>query len=247
MSSSQDTPGTGRQWFTTTHWSVVLAAGQGASPQATDALGKLCRTYWHPLFLYVRRLGHNAEQAQDLTQEFFARLLEKNYIEAADPEKGRFRSFLLTAFKRFLANEWDRANRQKRGGGQHVISLDEMNVEGKFLAEPTDPMTPEKAFDRRWALRLLEEVLNRLEKEYSANGKSKVFEELQVLLTGEKSQSPYVEIAARLRMSEGTLKVTVHRLRQRYRELLRLEVANTVASPEDIDGEIRHLFAAISQ
>ena len=248
MSSSQQSPAAalGKEWFTTTHWSVVLAAGHCGSPNAVEALEKLCRAYWPPLYTYARRLGRSAEEAQDLTQEFFARLLEKNYLEAADPEKGKFRSFLLTAFKRFLANEWDRANREKRGGGRQLISLDETDGENRYLAEPADTMTPEKAFERRWALRLLEEVLNRLEKEYAAAGKKKVFEELQILLTGEKTQSPYAEIAARLRMSEGTLKVTVHRLRQRYRDLLRLEVGNTVASPAEIDGEIRHLFAAIS-
>ena len=224
----------------------MLAAGQHGSPNAQAALEKLCRTYWHTLYVYVRRQGHTPEDAQDLTQAFFARLLEKNYLEAAEPDKGKFRSFLLIVFKRFLANEWDRANREKRGGGQQVISLDAASAETRYRAEPADAMTPETAFERRWALQLLEDVLNRLEKEYVAAGKGKIFEELHVLLTGEKNQSPYAEIAARLRMSEGTLKVTVHRLRRRYRELLRLEVAHTVASPAEIDGEIRHLFAAIS-
>ena len=207
---------------------------------------KLCRTYWYPLYAYVRRQGHTPEDSQDFTQAFFARLLEKNYLETAEPEKGKFRSFLLIMFKRFLANEWDRANREKRGGGQQVISLDAASAETRYRAEPADTLTPEKAFARRWAWQLLEDVLNRLEKEYLAAGKGKIFEGLHGFLTGENNQSPYAEIAARLRMSEGTLKVTVHRLRRRYRELLRLEVAHTVASPAEIDGEIRHLLAAIS-
>lgn len=232
--------------FATTHWSVVLAAGDSHSPRIREAQEQLCRVYWYPLYAYVRRFGHGPEDAQDLTQEFFARLLGKKYLGAADPAKGRFRAFLLTTFKRFLANEWDRANRQKRGGGQQLFSLDEADAEHRYLAESADPMTPEKTFERRWALTLLEEVLKRLEQEYAATGKKRVFDELQVLLTGEKAQSPYAEIAARLRMSEGTLKVTVHRLRRRYRELLRLEVAHTVASPNEIEAEIRHLFGAIS-
>ena len=233
--------------FATTHWTAVLAAADEASPHAAEALEALCRTYWYPLYAFVRRKGHDAPEAEDLTQEFFARLLEKKYLEAAAPEKGKFRSFLLTAFKRFLANEWDRANRQKRGGGRELISLDETKAENCYRAEPADTMTPEKIFERSWALKLLEQVLNRLEREHVQAGKRELFEELQIFLTGEKSRSPYAEIAARLRMSEGTLKVTVHRLRRRYRELLRLEVAQTVASPAEIDGEIRHLFAALGR
>ena len=232
--------------FADTHWSVVLAAGRRGSAPGDAALAKLCQTYWYPLYTYVRRLGHNAEDAQDLTQEFFLRLIEKNYLQSVDRAKGKFRSFLLIALKRFLANEWDRASRQKRGGGQEILSLDEENTETRYLAEPADAMTPEKAFERRWALALLDQVLKRLETEFTAAGKAKAFEELKIFLTGESSESPYSEIAACLQMSEGTLKVTVHRLRQRYRELLRMEIANTVASEQEVDEELRHLFAALS-
>jgi RNA polymerase sigma factor (sigma-70 family) len=167
----------------------------------------------------VRRLGHGVEDAQDLTQEFFGRLIEKNYIQTADARKGTFRSFLLTALKRFLANEWDRANRQKRGGGREMISLDDQHAESRHLAESSDAMTPEKAFDRRWAITLLGQVLNRLQAEFAGAGKGKVFEELKVFLTGEKSPSPYAQIAGRLEMAEGTLKVTVHRLKATLRRI----------------------------
>ncbi len=232
--------------LTPTHWSLVLAAGHPGSPQADAALAKLCQIYWYPLYAYLRWLGHRPEEAQDLTQEFFARLLERNYLEAADPEKGKFRSFLHMALKRFLANERDRANRLRRGGGQTLVSLDEQDAEGRYLAEPVDELTPDKSFDRRWAWTLLEQVLKRLEAQWQAAGKAVVFQELRIFLTGEKGDTPYVEIAQRLQMTEGTVKVTVHRLRQRYRELLRLEIAKTVATPEQVEEEMRDLVAALS-
>src|SRR6266705_2775390 len=233
-------------WFGTTHWSVVLLAGQAQSTQADAALARLCQTYWYPLYVFVRRQGRNHEDAQDLVQAFFARVLEKNYFKDAEREKGKFRSFLLMALKRFLANEWDRAIRLKRGGGQTIISLDEERTEGPYVVEPTDDASPEKAFERRWALTLLDQVLKQLEAEFADAGKATLFAELKCFLSGESSVSTYAEIGKRLGMSEANMKVTVHRLRHRFRELLRLEIANTVDSPEAIDDEIRHLFAALS-
>jgi RNA polymerase sigma-70 factor (ECF subfamily) len=223
----------------------VLSAGQTNSPEADTALARLCQSYWYPLYVYVRRLGHSHEDAQDLVQGFFARVLEKNYLKSADPNKGRFRSFLLVMLKGFMSNEWDRTNRQKRGGGVQIVSLNADDTETRYLAEPIDEMTPEKAYDQHWATLLLSRVLDRLEKEFLAASKATVFDELKVFLTGEKSESTYSEIGQRIGMSEGNLKVTVHRLRQRYRELLRGEIADTVDGPEAIDEEIRHLFAAL--
>jgi RNA polymerase sigma-70 factor (ECF subfamily) len=232
--------------FTVTHWSVVLEAARRGSVESDAALAKLCQTYWYPLYTYVRRLGHTAEDAQDLTQEFFARLIEKNYLRSADRAKGRFRSFLLIALKRFCANEWDRANRRKRGGGQQIVSLNEENSETRYLAEFSDKMTPERAFENRWAITLLDHVLKQLEAEFTKAGKGKVFEELKIFLTGDKSDSPYSEIAARLEMREGNLKVAVHRLRQRFRQVLRAEVAATVSNDQEVEEEMHHLFAVLS-
>jgi RNA polymerase sigma factor (sigma-70 family) len=231
--------------FKTTHWSVVLSAGDQESPQARAALATLCRTYWYTLYVFVRRQGQSPEDAQDLVQGFFAKAIEKNFVAAAEPEKGRFRSFLLLALKRYMANEWDHANREKRGGGNEIISLDGQNTEMRYKAEPADEMSPEKAFERQWALTMLQQVLDRLRTEFSASGKMRLFEELKVFLSGEKG-GPYAEIGAKLGMTESAIKVNVHRLRQRYRELLRLEIADTVSSPEAIDDEIRNLFAALS-
>jgi len=235
----------GGGWFTTTHWSVVLEAGNRDSAQADAALARLCQTYWRPLYLYVRRLGHGPEDAQDMTQEFFARLLAKDYLKAADREKGKFRSFLLMAMKRLLANEWDRANRQKRGGGREIVSLDVEDAEGRRVIELADAKTPEKVFEQHWAEALLEQVFRRLAAEIGAEGKMDVFMELKGFISGQEDAGSYPEVARRLKISEGTLRVKVHRLRQRYRELLRLEVANTVDSAEAIDDEIRYLFAAL--
>jgi RNA polymerase sigma-70 factor (ECF subfamily) len=233
-------------WFGTTHWSVVLLAGQAESSKAESALARLCQTYWYPLYVYVRRLGQSHDDAEDLVQGFFARVLEKNYIKDADREKGKFRSFLLMTLKRFMANEWDRANRLKRGGACQILSLDQENTENRYLAEPAADLPPEKAFERQWATTLLDQVLARLEAELVAVGKARIFEELKPIVSGERSQSSYAEIGLKLGMSEAAIKVTVHRLRQRYRELLRLEIANTVATPEEIDDEIRQLFAALA-
>jgi RNA polymerase sigma-70 factor (ECF subfamily) len=234
------------RWFRTTHWSVVLASRNTDPAQAQEALAKLCQAYWYPLYSYVRRLGHSPPDAQDLTQEFFARCLEKDYLQAAERERGKFRSFLLMALNRFLSNEWDKANCQKRGGGQEILSLDAEATETRYVAEPADEMTPEKVFKRRWALAVLEQVLNQLEAEFSEAGKAELFRELKIFLSGEKSESPSAEIAVRLGMTEGALRAAVYRLRQQYRQLLRKTIAETVDSPEAIDDEIRQLLAALS-
>jgi RNA polymerase sigma factor (sigma-70 family) len=231
--------------FETTHWSLVLAAADADDTRGRAALTRLCRIYWYPLYAFVRRQGHGAHDAQDLTQGFFARLLEKNYLGDVDSAKGKFRSFLLAAMKHFLCNEWARENTLKRGGGCTILPLDGEVAETRYQREPQDQTTPEKLFEKRWALTLLDEVLKRLEGEYRATGKQPVFDELQGCLTGDRNAPPYAEIAARLDSTEGAVKVAAHRLRSRYRELLRDEIAQTVADPSEIDDEIRELFAAL--
>jgi RNA polymerase sigma-70 factor (ECF subfamily) len=233
--------------FATTHWSVVLAARESDASQAAAALEKLCRTYWYPLYAYVRRKGYGAEDAQDLTQEFFARLLARNFLNVADRNKGKFRSFLLGSLEHFLAREWTRAHAQKRGGGKAVFSLDELNAENRYLLEPADELTADKIFDRRWATTLLDQAMSRLREECAAGGKGDLFEKAQNYLAGEKGEASYAEIAAALNMSEGAVKVAVHRLRQRYGELVRAEIAQTVAISEEADEELRYLFAVLRQ
>ena len=233
--------------FCTTHWSVVLAAGRVDSTRARDALEKLCRNYWYPLYAFVRRLGHSPHDAEDLVQAFFARCLEKNYLGAADQAKGRFRSFLLIALKRFLANEWDKARTQKRGGGAQSISLDALTAEQRYALEPAEQLTADRLFERRWALTLLENVLARLREEQVAQGKNSAFELLKDSLTTGERGMPYSDLAERLGLSEGAVKVAVHRLRQRYRELLEAEIANTVATPEEVAEERRYLLSVLSK
>jgi RNA polymerase sigma factor (sigma-70 family) len=235
-----------RPAFVTTHWSVVLTAGQTNTPHARDALSNLCQTYWYPLYAYVRRRGHTPEDAQDLTQEFFARLLDKNWVANADQAKGRFRSFLLSAMNHFLADEWDKARAQKRGGGVPLVLLQFDTAETRYGIEPADPMTPERSFERRWALTLLEEVLNRLRTAYEQEGKADLFARLHPCLVGERTAQPYADLAETIGVSEGTVKSAVHRLRQRYRQLLRDEIANTVAIADEVDEELRHLFAVLA-
>ncbi|HXT10227.1 MAG TPA: sigma-70 family RNA polymerase sigma factor [Candidatus Angelobacter sp.] len=233
--------------FSPTHWSVVLAAaGRADSTQARDALEKLCRNYWLPIYAFIRRQGRNPHDAQDLTQEFFARLLEKHFLGDVQRDKGRFRSFLLASVKHFLANEWDKAVAQKRGGGRAPISIDAAMAESAVGFEPADTLTAEKIFERRWALALLDQVLRRLREEYARDGKERQFERLKPTLTEASRSVPYAEIAAQLGASEGAVKVAVHRLRQRYRELLRAEITDTVGAAEDVDDEIRNLFAALA-
>ena len=232
--------------FATTHWSVVLAAANPASAKSLDALAALCEAYWYPLYAFVRRNGHNPEDAQDLTQEFFARLLEKNYLADVARDKGRFRSFLLASLKHFLANEWDKARARKRGGGQSFIRLDDKTAESRYKLEPRDSASADKLFERRWALTLLERVLARLREQHTAAGKAKQFDALKAFIGGERGAEGYAAVGAALGMSEANVKVSVHRLRKRYRELLRDEIAQTVGSEAEVEGEIRHLFAALS-
>jgi RNA polymerase sigma factor (sigma-70 family) len=231
--------------FATTHWSVVMAAGKGHSAQAADALEKLCRTYWFPLYTFVRRHISEAHDAEDLTQEFFTRFLAKEYFGRADPALGRFRSFLLACLKNFLSEQQRQARRLKRGGGQTTISWDSQTAEERYRLEPADPVTAEQVYDRRWALTLLETVLARLADEQSAAGKERVFAQLKDYLWGETRATSYGEMAERLGMTEGAVKVAVHRLRRRLRDLLREEVSHTVAADAEIDEELRHLIGAI--
>ena len=225
--------------FVHTRWSVVLAAQHPA--QARLALEELCRTYWYPLYAYVRRRGQSAEDAQDLTQAFFAKLLEKNWLATVTPEKGRFRAFLLTTLKRFLANEWDKVHAEKRGGGAIIISRD---AETQYRREPQNELTPDRFFDRQWALTVLELALNRLRDEYDTPTKRQLFAALRGTLTGDQPEVGYAELGRTLDMNEGAIKIAVHRLRKRYRELLRAEIAQTVSDPEQVAEELRALFAA---
>jgi RNA polymerase sigma-70 factor (ECF subfamily) len=233
-----------RRGFATTHWSLVVAAGR-ASAESRDALAALCRAYWYPLYAYVRSHGRRPHDAEDLTQELFARLLEKGYLQAADRQRGRFRSFLLTAFQRFLGQEQERAHAQKRGGGKPILSTDFRSGEGRYQREPAHDWTPQRIFDRRWALTILDQVLARLGDEYTARGKGHLWVQLQPYLTGTTGAPPLATAASALEMTEGAAKVAVHRLRRRYRELLRDAVAPTVARPDDVDDELTHLLAAL--
>ena len=233
-------------WFTTTHWSIVLNAQDTASPLAKAALEKLCRTYWYPLYVFVRRQVQDEESAKDLTQGFFARLVEKRYLAQVQREKGKFRSFLLAALKQFLADERDKVRAQKRGGGQTFISLDTATGEERYRLEPVETLSAERLFERRWALTLLEQARARLKEEYVESGKSSLYDRLRLFEGGDKNAPPYAQVAAELGLTESGLKSAVFRLRQRYRELVREEVAHTVDSPEEVDGEIRHLISVIS-
>jgi RNA polymerase sigma-70 factor (ECF subfamily) len=232
-------------WFTTTHWSVVILAGDPNSPQAASALEKLCRTYWLPLYGYVRRQGYGPHDAQDLTQGFFVRLLRLKSFAELSREKGKFRTFLLASLKHFLADERDRVRAEKRGGGQPIISLDETEAEQRYLQVPSLDASPEKTFDRRWALTVMEEALARLRQEYTSSGKQELFSHLSAFLSSEANPGDYDALAPKLGMSAGSIGVTVHRLRQRYRECVRLELAQTVASPADLDEEMNYLFAVL--
>jgi RNA polymerase sigma-70 factor (ECF subfamily) len=231
--------------FRTTHWSLVIGAGRAGSREADDALSKLCQRYWYPLYAYVRRRVRDVSEAQDLTQEFFARLLEKNAIAAASRERGRFRGFLLSAMKNFLANEWDKAKAAKRGGGRAQISLELDTAESKLSLEPAHDLTPERLYERQWALTLLELVVARLEAEFAAAGKSHQFEILKPALTGGRAAIDYSSAARDLEMSEDAARQAAHRMRRRYREILRDELAQTVAEPAEVDDEIRDLFATL--
>jgi RNA polymerase sigma-70 factor (ECF subfamily) len=231
--------------FAATHWTVVLAAAGGVEASRTaEAMTELCRTYWYPLYAFLRRLGHETHEAEDLTQEFFAHLLSRPFLANVDRSKGKFRSFLLASLKHFLSDQRDRAAAQKRGGGQAIISLDSLNAEARYRLEPAQDITPEKMFEKQWALSVLEHVLSRLHAELEAEGKATLFEALKDTLTGDRSRS-YLAIGAELGMTEGAVKTAAHRLRQRYRALLRQEIAQTVAGPDEVEDEVRYLLLCL--
>jgi RNA polymerase sigma factor (sigma-70 family) len=231
--------------FLATRWSIVLRASRPGTPEAAEALEVLCRTYWYPIYGYVRSRGRGPDDAQDLVQEFFARLLEKNWLADIKQQTGKFRCFLLTAVKRFLLNDFDYRNAKKRGGGRAVLSLDQELAEGRFLAEPVIDETPERIFDRRWALAVLDQAFTSLRSEVSQAGKGKEFEELGSFLSREAEPGEYARIGTELGLSPSAVAVAVHRLRQRYREVLRQCVAGTMVEPWQADEEIRHLIAAL--
>ncbi len=231
--------------FSTTHWSVVLAAGASDAKYAATALENLCRAYWYPLYAFIRRQGHSPEDAADLTQAFFYRLLSKGVLGLAARERGRFRSFLLAALKNVLANEWDREHAQKRGGGTEIFSLDAEEAERQYRLEPSESLDPAQLFDRRWALTVLDEALRLLEAEQLAAGKERIFRRLQGFLMGESGAGSYADAASDLGLTEGAVKMAVSRLRARCRDLLREEIARTVSSPLEIEEEYRALMAAL--
>src|SRR5438132_4779971 len=233
--------------FATTHWSLVLAAGDRDAPQAEEALASLCASYWYPLYAYVRRQGSPPEQAEDLTQEFFARLLEKQFLRDVHPEKGKFRAYLMACFRHFLANERDRPLAQKRGGGKTHLSLDFASAEERYKLEPAHELTPEKLYERQWALTLLDQVLNRLRDDSIRDGHGRLFDNLKVFLGGESPALSYEEVGRGLGLSVGAIKVAVHRLRRRYRDLLREEIGGIVGDPSQLDTESQALFAAVAE
>jgi RNA polymerase sigma factor (sigma-70 family) len=235
----------GPSQFPTTRWTVVVAAGDPHRKETRSALASLCENYWYPLYAYLRRRGYPADQAQDLTQAFFMRVLEGRYLDRADPEKGRFRSFILTSLKFFVADEADRDRAQKRGGGA-ILPLEFVSGEDRYQREPAHDETPERIFERRWALSVLERVVERLRNEFIQHGRPEHFDRLKVLLVGE-SDAPYAALAREMKMSEGALKVAIHRLRKRYRELFRQEIADTVADPAEVEAELRFLATVLTR
>lgn len=237
--------GAGNRPFTVTHWSVVTRAA-GDSQQARAALETLCSKYWYPIYSYIRGRGSNHHQAEDLTQAFFAHLLGKELISKADRNKGKFRTFLLTTLNNFLANDWGKQMALKRGGGRQIISLDETVAEGRYREEPSAALTPEKLFERRWAFSLLEQALVRLKEEQVNAGKAGLFEKLEPGLTAAFPADWFAECARELEMSENALRVALHRMRRRFGELVREEIAHTAASEADVDDELHHLYAALS-
>jgi RNA polymerase sigma-70 factor (ECF subfamily) len=236
----------GQPLFATTHWSVVLAAAKHETPEAALALEQLCRTYWYPLYAYIRHHGHTPEDSQDLTQEFFHRLLRNDHLSQLDPRKGKFRSFLLAAMNHFLANEWDRGRRLKRGGHITFAPLDELLAEQRYLGEQAAHRSPEQLYERAWALALLEKVLGQLRTETVGTAQAERFEELKVILMGEKPEMTYQALAAKLGTTEPALKMAVQRLRRRYGQLLREEIAHTVAGENEVEAELAHLRAVLS-
>jgi len=243
MVSSTEAP----QSFPHTRWSVVLAAKQRPSPESAAALDALCRAYWFPLYAYVRRCGQSPHDAQDLTQEFFCRLLEKRWLDSADREKGRLRTFLMVALKHFMAKEWRRASAQRRGGGQPHLPLDTAFAESRYAADTSAALAADEVFDRQWALTLLALTVDRLRAEFAAAGKPEDFETLKGCLVAGRGGIDYAALAERLGISEGAARVAVHRLRKRFREVYREEIAQTLADGTDVEGELRHLAGAIAR
>jgi len=232
--------------FHTTSWTLVQAAASESGKDSDRALAELCRAYWQPVYAFIRRCGHDRDSAQDLSQEFFALLIEKNYLLDADQSRGKFRTFLLAAVKHFLANEWDRARAQKRGGDRELISIDVVEAERWYAPIALEATTPESVFEHRWALSLLETVALKLRAEFTAAGRAAEFETLWVFLHRDGTSARYAEVAEQLGMSDGALRMAVHRMRRRYRKLLRAEVTETVSTPEQADDEIRFLLATLS-
>jgi RNA polymerase sigma-70 factor (ECF subfamily) len=245
--SNQETQEATARVFHTTHWSVVLAAGEEGSEEAGAALSRLCQTYWFPVYAFIRKRGHSPEQAQDFTQEFFAVFLEKNYVAKAARDRGRFRAFLMSSVENFLHNQHDRAQAQKRGGGRTLLSLDYEDAEQRYQIEPVEESDPATIFEQQWAATLLETVLNRMREEFSAEGRAGLFDDLQGHLWGDADSIPYALLAQKSGLTEGNLKTVAHRLRQRCRALLREEITHTVAKPGDVDDELRHLMRIVSQ
>jgi RNA polymerase sigma-70 factor (ECF subfamily) len=232
--------------FQTTSWTVVVAASLDSTPDSREALARLCQTYWPPVYAFIRRKGYDRDESEDLTQGFFAQLLEKKYLLDADPERGRFRSFLLTAVKHFLANEWDRSRALKRGGDQIAVSLDLVEAEQWYVPAAAEAATPERLFERRWALSLLEHVMARLRADFATAGRANQFDTLIPFLNRDSDGARYDAVARQVGMSPGALRMAVHRLRRRYRELLRAEISETVSAPEQVDDEIRFLMSTLS-
>ena len=230
--------------FPTTRWTLVVAAGDPQRKEARSALASLCENYWYPLYAYLRRRGYTADQAQDLTQEFFMRILEGRYLDRADPKKGRFRSFLLTSLKFFVADEGDRERAHKRGGGV-LVPLEFSSGEERYQREPAHDETPERIFERRWVLSMLDRVVERLRNEFVRHGRPEHFERLKMFLLGQ-SDAPYAALAREMNTSEGALKVAIHRLRKRYRDFFRQEIADTVADPAEVESELRYLAAVLT-
>ncbi len=240
-------PGAADGLFRTTHWSVVLAAKEGDEPQMSRALDLLCRAYWYPLYAFIRRRGLPAADAQDLTQQFFTQLLQRDFLRNIAREKGRFRSFLLAALKNFLTSEWHKERAAKRGGGQVFVSWDELQAEQRYAEEPAEETTPESVFDRRWAMAVMDQALHQLRDEFTSAGKGAQFDRLKPFLSREGIREEYGALARQLGVGPGAIPVAVHRLRRRYGEILRSVVAQTVSGPDEIDDEIRFLVAQLSQ
>lgn len=234
------------QWFASTHWSVVLAAKNGESPRASEALEQLCRTYWPPLFAFIRREGHREAEAKDLTQEFFLRLIERDYLQHLKHQRGRFRSFMLTLLKNFLREQHNRASTQKRGGDKVIVPLEQEGADGAYLHEPVDHLSPDQIFERRWAQTVFQVTLNRLRDEYVQSGRGPFYDALKDFQPREPGALSYAQLGATFGMTEAAVKSAVQRMRQRHREILREEIAHTVTSPEEIDEEIRHLREVLS-